>query len=169
MADRPILKALTIWQPWASLVMAGWKPYEFRGWPAPRYVVGQRVVIHAGTRAMKPQEVRDLIEMLASGVFCGGLHVDALPFLEDVLMQRRTLPRAAGLGTVRLGEPQRSCDLWPDQFEGMSDSDRVEHSNWAWPVSEIEPFEPIVPIRGHQGFWNWPFAVERRNIDKEAK
>jgi len=33
------MKALTIWQPWASLIMAGYKPYEFRGWPAYGYVV----------------------------------------------------------------------------------------------------------------------------------
>ncbi|MCW5705461.1 MAG: ASCH domain-containing protein [Bradyrhizobium sp.] len=156
------MKALTIWQPWASLVMAGFKPYEFRGWPAPRYVVGQRIVIHAGSRAIKATEVRDLIEQLASGEFCGGLKLAAVTFLEDVLMRRRQLPLAAGLGTALLGEPQQSCDLWPDQFEGLSDSDRVEHSNWAWPVSEVEPFEPIVPIKGHQGFWNWPYPVEQR-------
>lgn len=64
------MKALTIWQPWASLIMAGFKPYEFRGWPAPRYVVGQRVVIHAGIRSIKKTEVRDLIETLSSGAFC---------------------------------------------------------------------------------------------------
>lgn len=27
------MKALTIYQPWASLVMIGAKPHEFRGWP----------------------------------------------------------------------------------------------------------------------------------------
>jgi hypothetical protein len=150
------MKALTIWQPWASLIMLGFKPYEFRGWPAPRYVVGQRIVIHAGIRQIKATEVRDLIETLSAGKFCGGLRVDAIPFLEDVLMGRRHLPRAAGLGTVHLGEAKQSCDLWPDQFDGLSDSDRREHSNWAWPVSEIAHFEPVVPIKGHQGFWNWP-------------
>jgi len=155
------MKTLTIWQPWASLIMAGFKPYEFRGWPAPRYVVGQRIVIHAGVRALKKTEVRDLIEQLASGAFCGGLKLDAVTFLEDVLMDRRKLPLAAGLGTMLLGEPKQSCDLWPDQFEGLSDSDRREHSNWAWPVSGIVPFEPIVPIKGHQGFWNWPYPVAR--------
>lgn len=157
------MKALTVWQPWASLIMAGFKPYEFRGWPAPRSVVGQRIVIHAGGRALKKTEVRDLINQLAASAFCGGLKIDAVTFLEDVLMDRRTLPRAAGLGTVLLGEPKQSCDLWPDHFEGLSDSDRREHSNWAWPVSEIEPFEPIVPIKGHQGFWHWPYLVVGRD------
>jgi hypothetical protein len=38
------MKALTIWQPWASLIMAGCKPYEFRRWAAPQRLVGQRLV-----------------------------------------------------------------------------------------------------------------------------
>lgn len=150
------MKALTIWQPWASLIMAGHKPYEFRGWPAPGYVRNQRIVIHAGTRAMKKGEVSGLLNQLAHGDFIGGLKVDAIPLLEDILMDRRKLPLSAGLGSVLLGEPKRSHDLWPEQFEGMSDSDREACSNWAWPVSEIQHFEPSVPIKGHQGFWNWP-------------
>lgn len=150
------MKALTIWQPWASLIMLGFKPCEFRGWPAPRYVINQRVVNHAGTRPIKLREVQDLINTLASGDFCGGMSLDAIPFLEDVLMGRRKLPLGAGLGTFRIGEAKQSCDLWPEQFEGLSDSDRREHSNWAWPVSEIEHLETVVPIKGHQGFWNWP-------------
>ncbi len=155
------MKALTIWQPWASLIMAGYKPYEFRGWPAPKYVIGQRIVIHAGTRQIKKDEVAGLINSLEVGDFIGGLKVDALDFLTDVLMDRRKLPLSAGLGTVLLGEPKHSHELWPEQFAGMSDSDRENCSNWAWPVTEIQHFEPIVPIRGHQGFWNWPYPVEQ--------
>lgn len=153
------MKALTVYQPWASLIMAGWKPYEFRGHEAPRFVVNQRIVVHASARRIKPQEVAGIIRALDRGEFCGGLKIDALPWLEDVLMQRRTLPLAAGLGTVQLGEPRRSCDLWPDEFVGFSDSERIEHSNWAWPVSALRRFEPIVPMKGLQGFWNWPLPI----------
>lgn len=151
------MKALTIWQPWASLIMAAYKPYEFRGWAAPGYVVNQRIVIHAGTRQIKKDEVRGLISSLEVGDLIGGLKIDAMAFLEDVLMDRRKLPLSAGLGTVLLGEPKRSHELWPEQFKGMSDSDREACSNWAWPVSGVKAFAPVVPLRGHQGFWNWPF------------
>lgn len=153
------MKALTIWQPWASLIMAGFKPYEFRGWPAPRYVIGQRIVIHAGTRMMKKTEVSDILRQFEVGEFMGGMKADAITILEDVLMDRRRLPLSAGLGTVRLGEPKQSHELWPEQFKGYSDSDRAEVSNWAWPVTEIEHFTPVVPIKGHQGFWNWPYPA----------
>ena len=44
------MKALTIWQPWASLIIAGAKPFEFRGWRPPASLIGQRIVIHAAAR-----------------------------------------------------------------------------------------------------------------------
>jgi hypothetical protein len=55
------MKALTIWQPWASLIMAGAKPVEWRGWPCPRWIVGQRIAIHAGARPARPAEIADII------------------------------------------------------------------------------------------------------------
>jgi hypothetical protein len=47
------VKALTIWQPWATLIMIGTKPFEFRRWDyreRERSLEGQRIVIHAGAR-----------------------------------------------------------------------------------------------------------------------
>lgn len=46
------MRALTVWQPWASLIAVGAKPYEFRSWPAPAWIVGQRIAIHAGVRKL---------------------------------------------------------------------------------------------------------------------
>lgn len=155
------MKALTIWQPWASLIMTT-KPqlklFEFRGWPAPLAVHGQRIVIHAGSRPVKPKEVAGLIEGLLSGKFCGDLEPAAIPLLEDVLAGRRKLPLAAGLGTAKLGTCKQSYELWPEEFAGYSDSDREACSNWAWPLSDVEPFAPVVPCLGRQGLWNWPWS-----------
>ena len=53
------LSALTIWQPWASLIMAGCKPYEFRTWPAPRHLWGKRIAIHAAARPVRKAEVAE--------------------------------------------------------------------------------------------------------------
>jgi hypothetical protein len=44
------LPALTIWQPWTSLIMAGCKAYEFRTWRAPRHLWGKRIAILAAAR-----------------------------------------------------------------------------------------------------------------------
>jgi hypothetical protein len=152
------MKALTIWQPWASLIMIGSKPYEFRGWQPPRSLIGQRIVIHAATRPVKVKEVDWLLHQLETA--CGDgpcLHETiALPFLRKVKNQPGLLPVAHGLGTAILGEPKRG-DLCAQEFgeAAGNDSDRNDHFNWGWPLTEVQAFEPPEPARGAQGFWNW--------------
>ena len=48
------MRALTIWQPWASLVAEGVKTIETRSWPVPAALVGQRIGIHAAARKPVP-------------------------------------------------------------------------------------------------------------------
>jgi hypothetical protein len=44
------MKAISLWQPWASLIAAGLKPYETRNWaPAPS-MIGQTIAIHAAKK-----------------------------------------------------------------------------------------------------------------------
>lgn len=42
------MKALTIRQPWASLIALGVKHIETRSWRAPQSLIGQTIAIHAG-------------------------------------------------------------------------------------------------------------------------
>lgn len=151
------MKALTIWQPWASLIMAGAKPYEFRGWPAPKSLRGQQIAIHAGARPVKRSEVADLLLRLNSDEAWTTCLVKsiALPLLDRVHSSPGVLPLSSILGTARLGEPIRGHEI-VDQFGGViNDSDRDTHSNWAWPLTSIEVFEPFRPAKGMQGFWDW--------------
>lgn len=157
------MKVLTIWQPWASLIMAGAKPYEFRKWDyrtRARNLVGQRVVIHAGARKVRKDEVADLLEDVRRGDNEGtALIIDlARPLLERVHLSPGCLPLAAGLGTAILGEPKRAVDLFGGDH--VADSTRIDQHVWAWPLTDIQPFEPVVPCRGFQGFWRWPYEIK---------
>ncbi|MFN3883246.1 MAG: hypothetical protein ACK4Q4_00630 [Rhodocyclaceae bacterium] len=154
------MKALTVYQPWASLIMIGAKPYEFRGWVPPQKEVGQRHVIHAAKRPIDLAEVRMLLMRLRSDsdfMLEPCLHRDkAIPFLERVLSDPTSLPLAHGLGTAVLGHPKpgHECAREFGVVAG-NDSDREQHFNWGWPYSDIQPFEPPVPARGAQGLWTW--------------
>lgn len=150
------MKALTIWQPWASLVIVGAKPYEFRRWPAPQFVRGQRIAIHAGARPIRIEEVSDILDRIADGE--SALKEDlAKPMLERIAalpkrQAKTALTLSAVLGTAFMGQPIRATEL----FAGKIDSDRIDHHIWAWPLDDIRQFEEPVPCNGAQGFWNFP-------------
>jgi len=155
---RPVtlaMKAITIWQPWASLIMIGAKPFEFRRWDfrTRGILPGERIVIHAGSRKIKPQEIRDLISDCLTGKT--SLNPSkALPLLrrlDQVHECKGVLELSAGLGTAILGRPRKIGA--PFKTPG---SDRIDHHMWAWPLGDIAPFEPPVRARGMQGFWKWP-------------
>jgi hypothetical protein len=159
------MKALTVWQPWATLIMIGAKPHEFRGYAAPQFVRQKRIVIHAGARPVRSAEIEDLLRRIDAEATGTGAEDEKtcldLGKARDLLLKVRAsfkyrlLPTSMALGTVLLGEPVQSCDLFK---MNVADSDRGAF-NWAWPVSEIQHFEPPIPMRGAQGFWNAPEAM----------
>ena len=51
------MRVLTLWQPWASLVVMGWKKYETRSWSTP---YRGTLLIHAAKRPVKNKELSDI-------------------------------------------------------------------------------------------------------------
>ena len=144
------MMAITVWQPWASLIAMGLKPYEFRGWAPPRAMIGKRIGIHAGARPVKPPEVKDLLLQLQRGDKGAALRPEAAAFLQHVLASN-SLPRSQVVCTAILGEPIRATELPPE----WADSDRADHHTFGWPMLEVEYLMPPEPARGAQGFWRW--------------
>ena len=156
-----MMLALTIWQPWGSLIIAGAKPYEFGGWRTSRSIIGQRVVIHAAARKVDWREVHQLVRLLEAGGRYAAktcLHPSlGLELLRSGMATPATLPIGAGLGTAIIGEPRNGLEI-AEEFgvPRANDSDRDEHANWGWPMLEIERWAEPIPMRGAQGFWPWP-------------
>ena len=151
------MKALTLWQPWASLVVAGAKPYEFRSWRPPASIVGERIVIHAGARKPNPAEVSQLIRLLqAGGRYAAATALQPIETAIDVL-RRGSWPLACGIGTAIVGEPRSGADIGADLGAlKVNDSDRDYHSNWGWPMLDVEAWPAPLEMRGAQGLWAWP-------------
>jgi hypothetical protein len=159
------IPAITIWQPWASLIAAGVKPFEFRKWSAPPWVRHRRIGIHAGARPVKRVELHELILKLRHDQPGTGLRREALELLEAWAVSPGMLPLSSVLCTALLGQPRLAMDL----FRGtVSDSDRIAHQIWAWPLSDIEVLEPFEPVVGAQGFWRWEPRVAGAPEEGEA-
>lgn len=159
------MKALTIWQPWASLILIGAKPYEFRGWKPPRALIGQRMAIHAGTRKIKRDEVLGIIGALQGlpGTVSPCLHAEpAFEFLLKVA-NGYALPHGAVIGSAIVGEPKRG-DAIAAEFGAQygNDSDRMDTFNWGWPMLDVQPLLPPAEVPGKQGLWDfneWPHIM----------
>jgi hypothetical protein len=101
--------AITIWQPWASLIAAGCKVYESRTWDYRaryRLVPGDRIAIHAGRRPVDAAEVEALLGELRR-LAPGAARERALALLMGARRNPDSLPLSAVLATAVLGEPRR--------------------------------------------------------------
>jgi hypothetical protein len=153
------MKALTLWQPWATLIAEGVKPFEFRRWPAPQWIWGQRIAIHAGARRVRPREIDDLIASLRleEGWGTALIAAPALDILLRIQASPAALPLSSILCTAVIGRPLPAADavatVYGDSFKG--DSDRIDHQVFGWPITSVRRLEPPLPARGAQGFWNW--------------
>lgn len=147
--------AFTIWQPWASLIVAGFKPVEFRAWHPPRSIVGQRIVIHAGRKSEKDGIRHLLIDDKNIFGSCGpGCDVAAIrAALEHALSLPGTMLRGFGLGSAVIGDPERA-DRYYDRRGLKIGGDGPW--NVAWPMLDVEAWDEPVEHRGAQGFWVWP-------------
>lgn len=150
------MMAITIYQPWASLIIAGAKTHEFRSWRAWPHVIGRRVVIHASARAVNVAEVWALLRAIEGGdaQSLGLLGANAAPILRAVADDPRSIPIGAGIGTARIGQPDRIAQWSVINPLVPLMADRQDR--WAWPMERPRRWREPIMARGHKGFWAWP-------------
>ncbi len=134
------IPAITLWQPWASLIAAGAKPYEWRGWPAPTRLIGKKIAIHAGARAARRAEIADLIYSLERSLadqqlaWSTSLVTEiALPLLQCWHMSPGALPLSSVVCLATLGRPISAAAYAAEHGVPGLDSGRIDHTKWGWP------------------------------------
>lgn len=132
-----MMRAITLWQPYATLIFAGAKLHETRPWRAPGSLIGQRIVIHA---AKKIPARNPALETLCDEV------------LGDGWLER--LPYGCGLGTVLLAN-----SLSMEEASPVNAGDRIagdwSEGRFAWRLSDPKQFPRPIPRRGFQRVWIW--------------
>jgi activating signal cointegrator 1 len=132
------MKALSLWQPWASAIFAkdhqgiALKPDETRHWPTK---VRGRIAIHAAKRRM------DAEARLRSTLLIGSMNLNDMPF--GCLIGTVEIMYCVKTETVRRPPWQ---EAW-----GNYDAGR-----YAFVLAGPQLFETPIPYIGRQGFFNVP-------------
>lgn len=134
---RPI-KAITIYQPWATLKAKGIKRYETRSW---KTSYRGPIAIHAGGEVFS----RYIISVNALAI------MNKVPGFEDL----KELPRGAVIAVGNL----IACHKMDKPFQDtLSDDERAMGNfgigRYAWEFADLVECEPI-PAKGKQGLWSW--------------
>lgn len=153
------MKALTLWQPWASLIAFGAKQIETRSWDT-RY--RGPLAIHAGKGF--PLECRALC---AEEPFRSALQAAEIP-------DWQALPLGAVVAVVTVADCRptgRTLSSYPFAPEWLPEEGSPERAfgdyrpgRYGWFLENILRLPEPVPAKGRQGLWNWEPSAEVRAL-----
>lgn len=177
------MKAISLWQPWASLIACGAKPFETRHWAPPMTLIGQPVAIHAAKKIDKgaaefAEELMygqhdegdfDLADRLSKSM--AGTPDNLMGTFGHTVMPIGCIVAIARLDAAfQLGYPAHGTN-WPAASvvqrmtsRPMPECFTVRYDDfgdyapgrWAWLLSDVQPLKPPVPMMGAQGFFDLP-------------
>ena len=177
------MKAISLWQPWASLIACGVKQFETRSWAPPRSLIGTTIAIHAAKKVDRgaAEFAQDLIYGQHEP---GGFELaerlersyDRTPDRLFGAFGHATMPVGCVVCTVtldaafQLGEKAVGTTV-PAAYTMRRITSRAMPAcftvrydpwgdyapgRWAWLLSNVRPINPPAPVKGAQGFFDLP-------------
>ena len=138
------MKALTIWQPYASALLRGTKEYETRSWAPPDGLIGEHIAIHAAAR--KPRMIDGSPPPRGhwpTGCVIGSVRLAGAG---------KIVARVGGIITVECWHGDhvavQADDIWSVPSVGR----------WVWFVDERSELPVPLPAIGQQKLWNWEYS-----------
>ena len=128
------MKALTLWEPWASLIAAGAKQYETRSWPS--HYRGELAIHAAKVEKYPPIGVKAVMREV-------GINPLTLPYGKIVCI----------VNLVTCIEMDRAFIAQQSVREAAVGDWAV--GRWAWKLENIRVLQTPILARGFQGFWLW--------------
>lgn len=139
------MKAITIIQPWATLIALGEKKFETRSWQTKHR---GPIAIHAGKKvdeaACREESIRKVLVEHGYTAY--------------------NLPTGAILAIATLNRCLKSVDTWTDGYElenrELIYSPEYEFGDftpgrYAWELIDVQQLQEPIPAKGQQGLWNW--------------
>lgn len=166
------MKAISIKQPWASLIVEGIKDIENRTWKLPEKYKGQRVLIHASAAKRGNNSIIDLLSRAQMKTFVRKFEDHGRDFLE---------PRGLIIGSVEIVDcVVNHPSVWAEKSEIISKPNKDDYyigGNWVeydmvkyrqdcnkwrenrliynWILANPIKFDTPIPAKGKLGFWDF--------------
>jgi len=137
--DSLILKAISLWQPWASLISLGLKYYETRNWKT-----NYRGKLLICSTAMNSKQHKEYLKI------CGQLQ---LPPWDEI-----NFPHSCAIALCDLVD----CIPMTNEFIAQQSQTEILCGDWqvgryAWKLENIQPVINQIPVKGKQGLFNISF------------
>jgi DNA adenine methylase len=140
--EGEMMKCLSLWQPWATLIMTAWKNVETRSWQTS---YRGPMVIHAAKTTVEAAYMFDSPEFHKALTQAGYRTWEDLPF-------------GMALGVVDLIGIERTEDA-----RHISRTERAfgdyDDGRFAWYLANPRPFQQPIPMRGYQGLFDTPIVI----------
>lgn len=137
------MRALTVRQPWASIIALGFKRFETRSWRT--HYVGP-IAIHAGLSCDRAAQ-----RAIYGNRFTPGELAETIG-----AFGRRALPRGAIVAVADL----RGCYPTGDGLGTLTELERLvgdfTPGRWAWDLADVRVLKYPILCRGRQGLWVLP-------------
>lgn len=177
------MHCISLWQPWASLIACGAKPYETRSWPPPHALIGQTIAIHAAKKIDKGAaefatdlmygqhqpggfELSNKLEATMKGcpdsllgIFgeavmpIGCVVCTALLDAAFLLGERADGTAVPAAKVVRRITSRQMPDCFTVRYDDFGD---YEPGRWAWLLRDVKALVPPPPVVGRQKFFDLP-------------
>jgi hypothetical protein len=146
------VKALSLIQPWATLIAIGAKRIETRAWSTP---YRGPIAIHASkwltsTGRIINAEVSSYLSLCHEEPFRSALTLAGIERVQE-------LPSGAIVATARLADVISTDTFQPDDYE--REFGNYAPRRFAWLLTDVEPLSAPITHRGFQGLWDLDDAV----------
>lgn len=138
------MKTLSIRQPWASLIIKGFKDVENRSW---RTSIRGEIAVHAS--ASKTEDDWD-DAIITVSVIRAIAFSDAAKWLIETIGEFDKLPRGVILGTVEITDCKRER-MSPWHFD----------ENWGFYLQNPKELKKPIPAKGKLGFWDFDLSLAK--------
>lgn len=132
------MKVLSIRQPWASLIIKGFKNVENRSWRTP---IRGEIAIHASSLKSEDDWIDAVItaSMIHTITFS-----DSEKWIIESIGEFDKLPRGLIIGTVEIADCKRER-MSPWHFD----------ENWGFYLQNPKELKKPIPAKGKLGFWDF--------------